>query len=200
MRRWELIEKGEPGTNLELVDGRTPSRGRGRCSSTSRPSGSRSPTCCSAAGSTRCRRRPGTRRAARRPGVSPRSARASRGSPSATASSIMGGGLAEKVVAQAGSAFKVPDGVSARVGRRAPGELRDDVVRAARAHPAAAGPDDARHRRRRRHRHGGDPARQGGGRADHRRRRRRREGRAGPRARVPTSSSTTRRTPSGSTR
>ena len=112
MRRWELIEKGEPGTSLELVEVPDPEPKAGQVLVDVEAVGLAFPDVL------QCR---GIYQVPTPPRYTPGGETA--GVVSALGEGVdslavgdrivaMGGGLAEKVVVQAGSAFKVPDGVS----------------------------------------------------------------------------------------
>jgi NADPH2:quinone reductase len=112
MRRWELIDKGEPGTNLELVEAPDPEPKAGQVLVDVEAVGLAFPDVLQCRGiyqvPTPPRYTPGGETA----GVIAALGEGVEGLAVGDRIVAMGGGLAEKVVVQAGSAFKVPDGVS----------------------------------------------------------------------------------------
>ena len=113
MRRWELIEKGEPGTSLELVEVADPEPRAGQVLVDVEAVGLAFPDVLQCRGiyqvPTPPRYTPGGETA----GVVSALGDGVEGLAVGDRIVAMGGGLAEKVVVQAGSVFKVPDGVSA---------------------------------------------------------------------------------------
>src|SRR5688572_6419372 len=112
MRRWELIDKGEPGTNLELVDVPDPEPKPGQVLVDVEAVGLAFPDVLQCRGiyqvPTPPRYTPGGETAGRVAALG----EGVDGLAVGDRIVAMGGGLAEKVVVQAASAFKVPDGVS----------------------------------------------------------------------------------------
>jgi NADPH2:quinone reductase len=112
MRRWELIEKGEPGTSLELVEVADPEPRAGQVLVDVEAVGLAFPDVLQCRGiyqvPTPPRYTPGGETA----GVVSALGEGVEGLAVGDRIVAMGGGLAEKVVVQAGSAFKVPEGVS----------------------------------------------------------------------------------------
>ena len=120
MRRWELIEKGEPGTSLELVDVEAPAPRAGQVLVDVQAVGLAFPDVLQCRGiyqvPTPPRYTPGGETA----GVVAAVGEGVEGLAVGDRIVAMGGGLAEQVVVQAGSAFKLPDGVSAEAAAALP--------------------------------------------------------------------------------
>src|SRR5688500_17694882 len=112
MRRWELIEKGEPGTSLELVDAAAPEPRAGQVLVDVKAVGLAFPDVLQCRGiyqvPTPPRYTPGGETA----GVVAAVGEGVEDVAVGDRVVIMGGGLAEQVAAQAGSCFRLPEGVS----------------------------------------------------------------------------------------
>lgn len=120
MRRWELVEKGEPGTNLELVEVADPEPNPGQVLVDVEAVGLAFPDVLQCRGiyqvPTPPRYTPGGETA----GVVAALGDGVEGVALGDRVAIMGGGLAEQVVAQAGSCFPVPGNVAPEVAAAVP--------------------------------------------------------------------------------
>jgi len=120
MRRWELIDKGEPGTNLELVEVPDPELRAGQLLVEVEAVGLAFPDVLQCRGiyqvPTPPRFTPGGETAGRVAALGD----GVEGFAVGDRVAVMGGGLAEKVAVAAQSAFVVPDGVSAEAAAAIP--------------------------------------------------------------------------------
>jgi len=112
MRRWELKEKGEPGTSLELVEVADPTPGAGQLLVDVEAVGIAFPDVLQCRGIYQVPTPPRFTPGGETAGVVSAVGDGVEGFAVGDRVVMMGGGLAEKVIANPQSSFKVPDGVS----------------------------------------------------------------------------------------